>query len=130
MGPIGVRGESPQIPQNWIFALYGRRGPLVGRKILPRGVGTFSRPGNPFLENHIYVGFGTGTQNPDSGIQNPDSGIQIWYLVSRSGIQYPDLVSRIQIWYPVSRSGIWYPDMGGTWEVSGGIKAVEGGYGI
>ena len=42
-----MRGENPKIPEKAVFALYGRWGALVGRKILLRGVGTFSRPGKP-----------------------------------------------------------------------------------
>ena len=47
----GIAGNTPTHllpppPYNiWIFALYGRWGPLDGRKILVQGVGTFCPPG-------------------------------------------------------------------------------------
>ena len=44
-GPYRSEGGNPQHPKKRILMLYGRWGPLVGRKILLRGVGTFRQPG-------------------------------------------------------------------------------------
>ena len=49
-GPYRSEGVDTKIsPKILIFALYGRWGALVGRKILPRDVRAFSRPGKAIL---------------------------------------------------------------------------------